>query len=61
MKVELQDNVVDPSACNTPITGFLMFAIKEAAEYAGLVEGKVAPWRLYKNLLRQKNELQKES
>ena len=37
----LGENVIDPNQCSVPITGFLMFLIKEAIEYAGLVKDKL--------------------
>mmetsp|Transcript_19206 Transcript_19206/g.35114 ORF Transcript_19206/g.35114 Transcript_19206/m.35114 type:complete len:483 (+) Transcript_19206:965-2413(+) len=39
------------------LTGMLMFAIKEACDYSGLIKEKAAPWRRYSRLLHKKSQL----
>mmetsp|Transcript_3136 Transcript_3136/g.6489 ORF Transcript_3136/g.6489 Transcript_3136/m.6489 type:complete len:473 (-) Transcript_3136:12-1430(-) len=39
------------------LTGLLMFAIKEACEYSGLIKEKAAPWRRYSRLLHKQRKL----
>ncbi|CAG9316599.1 unnamed protein product [Blepharisma stoltei] len=45
-----------------PLTGLLMFAIREAALYGGAIKGKTPAWRQYRRLLhkKQKSEQIKE-
>lgn len=39
------------------LTGMLMFAIKEACDYSGVIKEKAAPWRRYSRLLHKQTKL----
>lgn len=50
---------IDPTYFNKidEMSGFLIFALKDAAEYAGLIPEKRTPARHYSRLLHKKNKL----
>ena len=50
---------IDPAYFNqfNAMASFLMFALKDAAEFAGLVPEKRSPWRHYSRLVYKRDKL----
>lgn len=55
-----QEAKLDPAiySDSSALVGILMFPLKDAASYCGLLPEKVEPWRRYQRLLRKKRQLQ---
>jgi hypothetical protein len=53
-------NKIDPAYFNqfNAMASFLMFALKDAAEFAGLLPEKRQPWRHYARLVHRREKLQ---
>lgn len=53
---------INPSLYNTfcTLSGLMMFPIKEALAYAGLLPEKVQPWRKYQRLLHKRKKIVQE-